>query len=64
LDYQVNDNTFEQSAAFAQFNKMQMKKGPRYSFLRNPIRVGNHFINVNQGKHLSDPADMVMLRSR
>ena len=51
MDYQVIDNTFEQSAAGTQFSNSGMAA----------IRVNNHFINVNQDNNTSDLSDIVML---
>lgn len=52
MDYQVIDNTFEQSAAGTQFSNAGMAA----------IRVNNHFINVNQDNNTNDHSDIVMLR--
>jgi hypothetical protein len=62
MDYQVTDNTFEQSAAGTQISNVQMATDKQYRFLRKTHRINNHFINVNQDNNTNDHSDIVMLR--
>jgi hypothetical protein len=62
LNYQVINNTFEQSATAIQFSDTEKVADKQYRFLRKTHRVNNHFINVNQENNNNDPPDIVMLR--
>ena len=62
MDYQVIDNTFEQSAAGNQFSNIGMAADKQYRFLRKTLRINNHFFNVDQDNNINDHSNIVMLR--
>jgi hypothetical protein len=62
MDYQVFDNTFEQSAAGTQFSHFEMAADKPYRFLRKTLRISNHFISVDQDNNTNDHSNIVMLR--
>jgi hypothetical protein len=49
-DYQVVNNTFEQSAAAARIKVAQMSADPAYFNYRKSLRIQNHFVNVNHDR--------------
>jgi hypothetical protein len=63
LNYQVFDNTFEQSVTGIQFSDTEKETDKPYRFLRKPHRVNNHFINVSQDNKNNEPPYIVMLRA-
>jgi hypothetical protein len=63
MDYQVMDNTFEQSPAGAQISKVQMAAHNQYRIFRKTHRVDSYFININRDNQKVHRSEMVMLRS-
>ena len=61
LDYKVQDNIFEPSAAISRFNKLPGATDLPYGFPRSNLRIGNYFINANLNKQLQDPKGMVLV---
>ena len=62
LDYQVNENTFEQSAAVPRLNQIQVETGFQSRFLSEALRISNHFINVNRDRQQGNHDRMITVR--
>jgi hypothetical protein len=61
-DYQVIDNTIEQSAAGTQFSKTRMTADQPGRFLQRTYPVNNHFINVDQHNNSSEQSEIIVMR--
>ena len=64
MDYQVFDNTFEQSAACAYLHNLQAEEEIPPAFLHRNLSIRNYFINVRQSNPRILESEMVMLGPR
>lgn len=61
MDYQVFDNSFEQSADRSQLSKVEMPYNLAYRILPEKLRLNNHYISVGRESNTSNHSNMVML---